>query len=120
MREYFFRRVSYEGNFRRNSKPLIYLFHTNYVPRDFLVSTVSLHPCVLRELVQSKALDCTALSNVLTVVKGSGRGGQHQQRPALGEEGDFAVHASVYGKVQAEPNVNPNAQEKEKDASCLP
>jgi hypothetical protein len=46
-------------------------------------------------------------------VKGSGRGGQHhQQPPALGEEGDFAVHASVYGKVQAEGNVTPNNQER--------
>jgi len=36
------------------------------------------------------------------IVKGSGRGGQYQQQQlALGEEGDFAVHASVYGKVQA-------------------
>jgi hypothetical protein len=34
------------------------------------------------------------------IVKGSGRGGQkQQQQPALGEEQDFAVHASVYGKV---------------------
>src|SRR5271156_2232707 len=48
-----------------------------------------------------------------SIVKGSGRGGQHQQQPpALGEEGDFAVHASVYGKVQAEDNVNPNNQER--------
>ena len=39
-------------------------------------------------------------------VKGSGRGGQHQQQQStLGREGDFAVHASVYGKVQAKPNV---------------
>jgi len=47
-------------------------------------------------------------------VKGSGRGGQQQQQPppALGEEGDFAVHASVYGKVQAEDNVNPHNQER--------
>jgi hypothetical protein len=46
-------------------------------------------------------------------VKGSGRGGQHQQQPpALREEGDFAAHASVYGKVQAEDNVNPNNQER--------
>jgi hypothetical protein len=47
-------------------------------------------------------------------VKGSGRGGQQkqQQPPALGEEGDFAVHASVYGKVQAEDNVNPNNRER--------
>ena len=45
-------------------------------------------------------------------MKGSGRGGQQQQQPALGEEGDFAVHASVYGKVQAEDNVNPNNQER--------
>jgi hypothetical protein len=48
-----------------------------------------------------------------SIVKGSGRGGQHQQQPpALGEEGDFAVHASVYGKVQAEDNVNPHNQER--------
>jgi hypothetical protein len=47
------------------------------------------------------------------IVKGSGRGGQHQQQPpALGEEGDFAVHASVYGKVQAKDSVNPNHQER--------
>jgi hypothetical protein len=46
-------------------------------------------------------------------VKGSGRGGQHHhQQPASGEEGGFAVHASVYGKVQAEPNVTPNDQER--------
>src|SRR5271170_7555244 len=47
-------------------------------------------------------------------VKGSGRGGRRrqQQQPALGEEGDFAVHANVYGKVQTEPNVNPNDQER--------
>ena len=39
-------------------------------------------------------------------VKESGRGGQYQQQqPALEEEGDFAVHASVYGKVQTEPNI---------------
>jgi hypothetical protein len=25
-----------------------------------------------------------------------------------GRKGDFAVHASVYGKVQAEPYVDPN------------
>jgi hypothetical protein len=48
------------------------------------------------------------------VVKGSGRGGQQQQRPALGEEGDFAVHASVYGKVQAEPDVTLNDQRERK------
>ena len=30
------------------------------------------------------------------------------------EEGDFAVHASVYGKVQAEPTVNPNDQDRRK------
>jgi hypothetical protein len=64
-------------------------------------------------------------------VKGSGRGGQHQQqqqqqqRPAQEDRGDFAVHASVYGKVQAEPNVNPSDQEgggdmEEKDACGLP
>jgi hypothetical protein len=29
-----------------------------------------------------------------------------------GEEGDFAVHASVYGKVQAEDNVNLHNREK--------
>ena len=57
-------------------------------------------------------------------VKGSDRGGQQQQQPpALGEEGDFAVHASVYGKVQAEPTSPPRTKReegKEKDASCLP
>jgi len=54
-----------------------------------------------------------------STVKGSGRGGQHQQQqPGLGEEGDFAAHASVYGKVQAEPNVNPNDQRR-KGERCL-
>jgi hypothetical protein len=54
-------------------------------------------------------------------VKGSGRGGQHQQQPpALGEEEDFAVHASVYGKVQAEDNVNPNNQERKGKKKKLP
>jgi hypothetical protein len=57
---------------------------------------------------------------IYTIVKGSGRGGQQQQQqPALGEEGDFAVHASVYGKVQAEPNVNPNDQERRRRERCL-
>jgi hypothetical protein len=37
---------------------------------------------------------------------------KQQRQPALGEEGDFAVHASVYGKVQAEPDVTPNDQER--------
>src|SRR5277367_6365273 len=61
------------------------------------------------------------IQNVRGSVKGSGRGGQHQQhRPALGEGGDFAVHASVYGKVQAEPNVKPNDQQREKGRErCL-
>ena len=55
-----------------------------------------------------------------STVKGSGRGGQHQQQPALGEEGDFAVRASVYGKVQAGPNANPNDQERGKGRErCL-
>jgi hypothetical protein len=37
-----------------------------------------------------------------------------------GEEGDLAVHASVYGKVQAESNVNPNDQERRKGRErCL-
>jgi hypothetical protein len=39
-------------------------------------------------------------------VKRSGRGGQQQQQPALGEEGDFTVHARVYGKVQAKPTAS--------------
>jgi hypothetical protein len=54
-------------------------------------------------------------------VKGLGRGGQHQQQePALGEEGDFAVDAGVYGKVQAEPNVKPNDQGRRKGRErCL-
>jgi hypothetical protein len=29
-----------------------------------------------------------------------------------GRKGNFTVHASVYGKVQAEDNVNPNNQER--------
>jgi hypothetical protein len=35
-------------------------------------------------------------------MKGLGRGQQQQQQhqqPALGEEGDFTVHANVYNKV---------------------
>jgi len=59
------------------------------------------------------------LNTYLGIVKGSGRGGQHQQRPALGEEGDFAVHASVYGKVQGESNVNPNDQRRKDGERCL-
>jgi hypothetical protein len=43
-----------------------------------------------------------------------------QQQPALGEEGDFSVHASVYGKVQAEPDVTPNDQERRRGRKrCL-
>jgi hypothetical protein len=41
----------------------------------------------------------------------------------LGEEGDFAVRAGVYGKVQAEDSVKPNNQErkgKRKDAYSCP
>ena len=56
-------------------------------------------------------------------MKGSGRGAQHQQQPALGEEGDFAVHASVYGKVQAKTDVNLTTKREEKgekDACWLP
>jgi hypothetical protein len=30
----------------------------------------------------------------------------------LGEEGDFSVHASVYGKVQAEPDIASNDQKR--------
>jgi hypothetical protein len=42
------------------------------------------------------------------------------KQPTLGEEGDFAVLASVYSKVQAEPNVNPNDQERGKGRErCL-
>ena len=54
-------------------------------------------------------------------MKGSARG--EQQRPALGEEGDFAVHASVYGKVQAKTNSNLTTKREEKgekDACLLP
>ena len=37
-----------------------------------------------------------------------------------GREGDFAVHASVYRKVQAEPTVNPNVQDRRKgEERCL-
>src|SRR5271154_1976070 len=61
---------------------------------------------------------------ILSIVKGSGRGGQHQQhRPTLSEGGDFAVHTSVYGKVQVEPSVKPNDQQREKaekEACWLP
>jgi hypothetical protein len=41
---------------------------------------------------------------------------------AWGEEEDFAVHASVHGKVQAQANVNPNDQrrKKEKDPCSCP
>jgi hypothetical protein len=58
-------------------------------------------------------------------VKGSGRGGQHQQhQPGLSEGGGgFAVHTSVYGKVQTEPGVTPNDQQRkkeEKEACWLP
>jgi hypothetical protein len=57
-------------------------------------------------------------------VKESGRRGQQQQRQrALGEEEDFAVHASVYGKLQVGPSVDPNDQEQEKGRErclCLP
>ena len=52
-------------------------------------------------------------------MKESGRGEQQQQRPALGEEGDFAVHASVYGKVKAEANANPNNQRRKEGERCL-
>ncbi len=45
-------------------------------------------------------------------MKGSGRGGQ--QQPDLGEEGGFAVHASVYSEVQAEPNVKPSDHERKR------
>jgi hypothetical protein len=55
-------------------------------------------------------------------VKGSGRGEQQQQRQAsLGEEGDFAVHASVYGKVQGEAprKLMTKREEKEEEKSML-
>jgi hypothetical protein len=46
-------------------------------------------------------------------VKGPGRREQQQQQQKLwGRKGNFVVHASVYGKVQAEDNVNPNNQER--------
>jgi len=32
-----------------------------------------------------------------------------------GRELDFAVHASMYGKVQAEPNINPDDQERREE-----
>jgi hypothetical protein len=57
-------------------------------------------------------------------VKGSGRRGQQQQQQrALGEEENFAVLASVYGKLQVGPSVDPNDQEQEKGRErclCLP
>ena len=46
--------------------------------------------------------DQIGISHELHNVKGSGREGQHQQQQtSLGglEEGNFAVHASVYSKV---------------------
>ena len=55
-------------------------------------------------------------------MEGPGCGGHHQQQrqPALGEEGDFAVHAIMYSEVQAEPTVNPNDQERGKGRErCL-
>ena len=48
-------------------------------------------------------------------MKRLGRGEEQQLKTALGEEGDFAVHASMYGKVQAEANANPNDQEGGKE-----
>jgi len=36
-----------------------------------------------------------------------------------GRELDFAVHASVYGKVQGEPNVNPDNQERRKEGGKM-
>jgi hypothetical protein len=62
----------------------------------------------------STRLGC--LKNAATTVKGSGRGERRQQRqPTVGEEGDPAVRASVYGKVQAKPDVTPNDQEIRKE-----
>jgi hypothetical protein len=44
--------------------------------------------------------------------EGSGRGELQQQLPSVGEEGDFAVHASVYGKARGEPDVTSKDQER--------
>ena len=41
----------------------------------------------------------------------------------MGRGLDFAVRASVYGKVSGEPNIKPDDQERKKggkDACCLP
>jgi hypothetical protein len=38
---------------------------------------------------------------------------------SCGEEGDFAVHASVYGKVQAESSVNPKDQRRKEGERCF-
>ena len=53
-------------------------------------------------------------------MKGLGRGAQHQQQQSgPRREGDFAVHASVYGKVLAKTNVKPNDQEREKGREMM-
>jgi len=66
--------------------------------------TVPIFPlCMPTSLRYTQARPLIGMHISVSIVKGSGRGGQQQ---ALGEEGDFAVHASVYGEVQAEPNVN--------------
>jgi hypothetical protein len=80
----------------------------------FLLTSYELFPLahILQPTVtlKSKTIVCCV---DIDSVKGSGRGRQHQQQPpALGEEGDFALHASVCGKVQAKDNVNPNNQER--------
>jgi hypothetical protein len=58
------------------------------------------------------------------IVKGLDAGGrQQQQQRVLGEEGDFAVHASVYGKVQVEPSsilMTKREGKGEEGASLLP
>jgi hypothetical protein len=43
----------------------------------------------------------------------------NNNRQPLGEEWDFAVHASVYGKVQTKDNVHPNNQETRGKEGCF-
>jgi hypothetical protein len=51
-------------------------------------------------------------SNKLLEGVGSWRTTTAAAATALMEEGDFAVHAGVYGKVQAEPDVTSNGQKR--------
>jgi hypothetical protein len=43
----------------------------------------------------------------------------NNDRQLLSEEGDFTIHASVYGKVQTEGNVKPNDKRGKERERCL-